>query len=199
MADNVTTNPGSGGAILRTHEVASAHFQRIIVSDRGPVNLAFSRLLDTVGDGSGTKPIVGDYSGAVTQFMLVPDTDTILRVTGLRVVIRDATIDADDYGGLGSPLTNGIEVQVRNGAGIIIDLTDEVPVKANADWGRYAAIERRQFASGDEILTVDWRLEHPLRLDATGSEYLTFRVHDNLTGLVDHYCLATGVVETTET
>lgn len=225
MADNVQLNPGALGDVLAADDVGGIKFQRVkptfgedgtavdvsaanplpvAQSGNGPVNLGFSRFLDTNGDGTGTKNANGNYSGATGTFYLAPPAGVIYRVERMLVTVEDtAGFSAAEYGNLGALLTNGIQVRVHNGTSTVQDLTDGIPVKGNAGWARFCYdADLKAWGVGNEILVARWtfsKMGAPLRLDGDATEALEVLLDDDLTGLVAHYFLAQGVVEDTGT
>lgn len=158
----------------------------------------FSRYLDTTGDGSGTKTAITDYSSGVQEFKLVPAHNETFKIARLMVHIRDAgAFSSDNYGGLGSALTNGIEVKVKDGSGTKLDLTAGIPVQANADWGAHCYdISYTQFGSGSNFVQVRWtflRAGEHLCVAGGKGEYFSVDVNDNFTGLVAHTFMAQGI------
>lgn len=201
MADNATISTGVGDAtiVIATKEVAAAHQQIVRQSFNGPVPTILSRFLDETGDGSGNKNAISDYSTGTTDFKIVPGAGVVMRLTRLLVTIGDGSMTAF-YGGLGSALSNGIVVQKRNAAGVVIDLTDAVPVTTNADWGShcYDVGLFQPGGAGDEFMHVRWtftKADHPIRLDGDAGEFFTVRMADNLTGLSLHRFLVQGYIE----
>ena len=79
------------------------------------------RACDTVGDGSGTTNAVGDYSSAADDFKITAQAGERLKIERMLVSYEDTSgMQAQEYGNLGSALTNGIEVLVTDGAGATI-------------------------------------------------------------------------------
>ncbi|MHC4716619.1 MAG: hypothetical protein ACYS5V_06595 [Planctomycetota bacterium] len=101
-----------------------------------PVN----RYLDTVGDGTGTKNAVGDYSGASAEqfYIQCPAAGgSNLVLTRMIIGIEDTTGMKPELYGAAAALGNGIQVKVidADGTTVISDLTDGVPIKTNTQWG----------------------------------------------------------------
>jgi hypothetical protein len=151
------------------------------------------RFLDTVGDGSGTKNAVGDYSagtGTPTSFKIVPPSGELYTLSRVIVQIRDSgLISAEGYGGLAA-LTNGVELRVRDGAGTVLDLVNGLPVKSNAGWGSFCYdVALTEFGAGDNFVQVRWTFSKSgkaLELNGDEGEYLEAYLSDDLTGLVGH-------------
>jgi hypothetical protein len=157
-----------------------------------------SRFLDTVGDGTGTKNAIGNYSGAEEEFCLLPGPDEVFYITRLIIHISDAgPFNADNYGGLAAPLPNGVSLMIRNGATTKFDFMDGWPVIDNADWSRvtYTAQELN-FGSGDDTMTavLDFKTGEGqlLVIDGSTGDRLAIVLNDNFTGLVENSFLAQG-------
>jgi hypothetical protein len=77
-----------------------------------------SRYADTVGDGSGIKNAIGDYSGETpTIFKIAPSAGEIYVINRLIPFLRDTGgLDADKYGN-NITLTNGIVIKVVRNVG----------------------------------------------------------------------------------
>ena len=160
--------------------------------------LIFSRMLDTVGDGSGTKDAVGNYSGAATSFKLKPPAGLIAEVGRVIIQIRDTVAPNSDKYGNNITLTNGISVKITRAGEVIRDLTDGLPIKSNAEWGRMCFdIKETGFASGTAFVQARWTFrrfsEKGLILNSGSDDALEFILNDSFVGLVDHYFTAQGV------
>lgn len=157
------------------------------------------RFLDTVGNGTGTKNAVGDYSDSglgQTVFKIAPQ-DGVYELTRLIVTIKDTQgVDSDFYGN-NITLTNGIEVQYWGSQGLVVDMTDGIPIMSNGDWKRYCYdVAPSQFGTGNDIVSVRWTfgktgMETVLRADE-GDE-LRIILHDDFRGLIEHYFEVQGV------
>lgn len=156
------------------------------------------RRLDAVGDGTGTKSAVGDYSLAAQDFKITAPSAHQYEISRMIVSVEDtAGFQAAEYGNLGAALTNGISVLVTDAAdATIIDLTDGAPVKTNAQWSSlcYDA-DLKTWGSGNELLAVRWTFAKagaPIRLKPGQS--LVARLNDDFTGLVGHTFEVQGLI-----
>lgn len=224
-ADYTELDAGSGGDKFATDTIGGVKHQQVKVqfgatgaatdvsaaaplpvspASDGEQNLIFTRILDTVGDGSGTKNAVGDYSGGATAFKLTPPASTIYRVTRLLVYIQDTTgMVASEYGNLGAALSNGVIVRVHNGSSTVIDLVDNDPIVENADFGKFCYdVQVLGWGSGNDILLARWKFAESgqdLRLDGDATESLEVVLNDSFTGLISHKFVAQGYTENTGT
>lgn len=160
--------------------------------------VVISRHLDTVGDGSGTKNAIGNYSATATEFKIVPGATEDFTITRLLVCLRDSgALSAEKYGFISGGLTNGVILEKRNGSGTMVDYTDLVPIKANAGWTRMCHdVQEHSYGAGDNFISARWtfvKSGHPIRLSGAKGEYLAIILEDDLTGLVEHYFVVQGV------
>ncbi len=165
----------------------------------GPVRSYVCRFMDTVGDGTGEKNAIGDYSSAEQIFFIQPSDIGTLRITRLMISIEDAgPIDAGAYGN-GIDLVNGIQLQVRDNSGVLNDLTDGVPIFTNAHWGRYTYdIKESSFGMGANYVLARWSFIKSgitIRLQGVENERLTMVLNDDFSGLVSHRFLVQGFFE----
>lgn len=160
-------------------------------SGYGPVPTALYRYLDTNGDGTGTQNANGDYSGASSEiFYIQPGPSEIIRLERMLVLVGGRKNDfyTDSYGGIAGGLTNGITVRVQNDSGTVLELTNGIPVKTNADWGGLcfdAEVYPSSNGNVDSYLRVRWtfaRSGYPLRLNGANNERLEIVLNDDFSG-----------------
>jgi len=151
--------------------------------------------LDTTGDGTGTTNANGDYSGGglgLTEFKIAPSAGQVFSIARMVVSLEDTKTLAANLYGKDITLANGIEVQVRNAAGALYDLTSGDPVITNADWGHFCYdVQVLNFGTNPstEHLVVRWTFAksgQSLILDGNAGEYLAVLLNDDLTGLISH-------------
>jgi len=224
-SDSIILNPGASGDKIAIDTISTVGHQRVKIQhgatgsatdvstasplpvaqdSNGTQNLIFSRYLDTVGDGSGTKSATGDYSAVQGIFRIAPAAGVIYRVTRMIIHIGDTSgFTAAEYGNLGAALGNGVQVRTHNGAATIIDLTDNVPVTTNAEWGNSCYdVDLKTWGAGDESLLVRWTFSkagQDIRLDGDATEELQVLLDDDLQGLLDHHFVVQGYQEGTPT
>lgn len=153
------------------------------------------RVLDTVGDGTGTKDASGDYSAAAQTFLIKPPAHTTYIISRMIGSIRDGgSFDSGFYGN-GLTLTNGIKVYCKSN-GETIDLFDGLSVLTNADWaGICYDIDISKFGSGNEYLNFRWTFSKSgtfIKLDGNKGDELYVELHDDFTGLVSQYFTVQG-------
>jgi hypothetical protein len=156
-------------------------------------NLMVSRMLDTTGDGTGSKIAIDTQISGL--FLCQPPAGQVFNVERMIIHVQDATLLAAGYGGL-SALSNGIEVKIVNDSGVLVDLTDDTPVKSLAHWGRYCYDSQiLGFGAGDDFFSARWtfgKAGQPIQLDGDSNERIEVSINDDLTGLVDHTFLIQG-------
>lgn len=224
MADNTRLNAGAGGDLFATDEIAGVKHQRVKIqhgadgsatdvsstsplpvsnSSTGAVKTIFSRQADTVGNGTGDFNAIGNYSSGglgETIFRIAPGAGEVYRITRMLVGVYDSSgMQCQEYGNLGSALTNGVVVRVHNGTSTLIDLTDNLPIKYNGQWGAlcYDA-DVKSWGNGNELLVARWTFERagqPIRLDGDNNEELQVVLNDNMTGLIEQTFTVQGYIE----
>jgi len=152
-----------------------------------------SRLLDSVGNGTGTK----NMAGAADEYLIKPPAGEIFLIDQIIVTIEDgAAIDVDGWGALVA-LTNGCLFRVRRqeAASPVVtvkDLADGTPFKSNIQLGRLG--ELYIFSSMTGCL-IQAKLKIPtIRLDGQRGESLSFETQDDLSGLTRQEVAVLGFV-----
>ena len=158
-----------------------------------------SRYLDTAGDGTGTKNANGNYASEAEIFYCQPGATEKIAATRMLVSVEDTNgFIAEEYGNLATALTNGVTVRVSDDNGVIVDLTDGIPVKYNAQWGALCYdVDVKTWGNGNELLVARWTFQKAgdfLNLDGSYNERVEVVLNDNLTGLISHYFLLQGQI-----
>jgi len=169
-----------------------------------------SRHLDTDGDGTGTKNAIGDYSATPEIFYIQPPAGEIYRITRMMVLIRGAksTFYTDSYGSR-TELSTGVEIRTQDDSGTIVNLTDNVPIKTNGNWGRFcydSEVYAADQGNTNTYLRVRWTFEksgQQIRLVGNNNERLEVVLNDNFSlasgggnnALVEHYFVVQGFEE----
>ena len=158
------------------------------------------RFLDTNGNGTGTKNAIGDYSVSPNQ-----NTEFYYEATQyselhrLIIHISDTTgMQSQDYGNIGSGLTTGYTIQIKNATdGVILDLCDGTVIKTNGSIGRYCYdVDLKNWGSGDEFIQARWSFSKggsPIVLEPNWKISIT--LNDDCSGLLEHYFMVQGTVE----
>tara|TARA_X000001388_G_scaffold65437_2_gene51925 strand:- start:8505 stop:9032 length:528 start_codon:yes stop_codon:yes gene_type:complete len=159
----------------------------------------FARFLDKTGKGTGDTNMNEDYSGGGGQeFKLTPDAGQVVRIERLIITIMDGTIVADQYGGIGGALSNGVNVFLRNGAGETFDMLNGEAIKMNGQWPGVT----HDYSLGDygsptnKFIAFRWAFENhfgaPVMLRGDLGEELVFKFEDDVSGLIMHRVMADG-------
>ncbi len=157
----------------------------------------FVQLLSTVGDGTGTTDMVGDYSSVDGVFSVAGGAgDDAITIARLLIFVQDAGVfDAERYGN-GIVLTNGIDLAVKDAAGTstVVQLTP-APIKTSGDLSALAY--DTQFVSvgtGDKYSTTRWTFSKFASpgLVLNKGQQLVATLSDDFTGLVHHRMTVQG-------
>lgn len=172
-------------------------------SGAGSVPTPICRILDTNGDGTGTKNANGDYQAGSDIFYIQPSASKIFRLSKMKIVIRGekGKIKSDWYVE-DSALSVGIQIRLQNDSGTIADFTDNVKFKRIGDYGRLDS-DIKLFNSSDESDTygfaiIMWSPDadgYPLRLDGASNERLEVVLNDDFSTLDEHYFTVQGYYE----
>ncbi len=162
----------------------------------------FSRHLTDTGLSGGTTNANGNYSGAVEEFYVTPRAgESEIWISRMMVAIEDTSgIQADEYGNLGSALSNGIHVFLKNDTETLIDLNDGHAITTNAIWGHFCYdVEVKSWGSSptNELLVARWSFfkgGQYIRVTDVDNMRFGISVNDNLAGLLGHFFLAQGFV-----
>jgi hypothetical protein len=170
-------------------------------SNRSP----FYRFADTVGDGSGIKDHVGNYTSP-TDILMAPPAARTFYVERLIVFVEDVgTIDPGKYG-TDIVLVNGVTVALKDDKGVILDLTDGKPIMTNAQWGRFCYdMDVMELAEqpgqgpppgrGHSAMVVRWSFFKggaPLVINGARREYFAITLHDDFSDLVSQTFMLQG-------
>ena len=168
----------------------------------------FTHVLDTVGDGTGSKNANGNYASTPGTFILKPPADRVFGVNEMLVLIRDTVIKSDGYGAITGGLTNGVSVHVVNDHEILEDLTNGMPVKTTAGWAAFCekvGAPEWDPGSAPKFFGGRWdfvtgREQNPIILrgnahnSSRNNERLVIILNDDLTGLIDHFFVCKGIL-----
>ena len=148
------------------------------------------KLLKYLTNSEGEKDHAKNYKREPEWVGISARDDVILRIERLTVLIMaNRYIWEENFGGgqpddssAGSPLTNGIDIALWDGPSKVLDFTDGLPVKTNADWFQLAGIDAptESAGGGQQARPVRWsfnRFGEPLEL--RGQEWFGFHLRDN--------------------
>ena len=173
---------------------------RKALSESGAQKNLITRVLDTVGDGTGTIEATGNYSAAVEEFFIQPAATEVIRLSRLLISVEDSgNFDAAKYGN-GITLSNGIKVICYNGeTDTESSHTGQLSVMHNADWGSYCYdVDVKTWGIGNEVLLARWTFQKSgqyLRLRGSVGDKFIIRLEDDFTDLVEHKFIVQGYYE----
>lgn len=146
-----------------------------------------SRHLDDIGNGTGNKDFIADYSGAQEIAFIQPPAGKIYRISRLLVLVSGQanSFKTDNYGSI-PELTNGIIVRTQDDSGTIVNFTDNIPIKTNGDWGGkcFDAEIYTAGATNDTYLRVRWTFAasgQQIRLIGDRNERFEICLNDDFT------------------
>ena len=154
------------------------------------------RFLSDNGASNGNKNMNGDYSITPDEFYFTVANGPGAIINRLTFHIEDTTgIQYEEYGNLGSALTNGYTIKVKDDSGSdVLDLCDGTLIKSNADIGKYCYdIGIIGVGAGDDMLQARWTLSktgQPLFLP--NGYRLSITLNDDFTGLIEHEIMVQG-------
>lgn len=156
------------------------------------------RYLDTNGDDTGDINAIGDYSSTPEVFYIQAPAGVKYELHRMIVAVEDGSgFRAERYGNLAAALTNGITIQCLNDDGVTCNLTDNRPIKTNAQWGMLCYdVELKSWGAGDELLLARLTFEkagEPLIIDGDMSGRLEVQLNDDFTGLVEQHFMIQGI------
>lgn len=156
-------------------------------------NLLF-QYLDTVGDGTGTTAMTGNYSVTPQEFLYLVPANKQATIERLIVEISDnGNFSAAGYGA-GVALTNGIHLSIHDENDVQILLLTPELVKTNAGWAGVAFnLNYIEFGNGDNNLVARWDFSgagSPLVLKA--GHKIHADLSDNFSGLLFHRMMIQG-------
>lgn len=149
-------------------------------------------LLDTVGDGSGTK----NMATTADVYLTKAPTNEIYVIDHITIgILDDSAIDVDGWGGIAA-LTTGclFTIQREEGASAaydIFDFTGGETLKDHIQLGRLGEMNFISDATGC-FVQLHMALGAPIRLDGDKGEAIVFEVQDNLSTLVRQEVAITG-------
>lgn len=134
------------------------------------------------------SPILNKNFSSGEVLKIQPAAGEILIIHRLIAEVQDTRVgfDVDSFGGMAA-LTNGIGIKVENASGVLVDLTNGLPIKTNSDWGRFCYdVNRIDYGNGDYSLQARWTFSKagvPLRLDGDAGEFLAMYFEDDFTDI----------------
>ncbi len=154
------------------------------------------RILDTVGDGSGTTDMAVDGSTTPVVFMVKPADGETFKFKRLNLVACATSFDrADRYGDL--TLATGFEIYTGNSLGVTKDFTAQLKITAWPMWGLLAGSDIPTSAGvGFDSFSVRWTFDkgsgEDIELVGSQGDYFAIKVNDNVAALIYQYVMLQG-------
>lgn len=154
---------------------------------------------DSIGDGSGSLNMTGDYSESGEGekiFLIKPPKGVVYSYFKLLSVIGDnKNINSGGYGGKSQPLDNGIIIRLMRGDKFRFALTCE-PITTSAGWAANAFDwQIIKEGSGDNLAIARWYFEEngiPLYVNGSLDERLEMVLRDDFSHLKSHFVRLQG-------
>jgi len=166
-------------------------------------NRLFTRVLDTVGDGSGDFQATGDYSETPTEFCIKPSSDDgeseLVVFSGAFHWRQDGKeIPTGGYGTKDDPLVNGIQAFIRHEGVITTHFMAGGAVHQNSGWALSATTihehpgkgkkDLASFTAGYEFMRT-WGSQIIL---VEGKDELVFLFNDDFTDFEEQFIVVHG-------
>lgn len=143
----------------------------------------------------GVSNAIGDYRSAPVDFAVESERPGTFSIARVIVYLESAGgMKAQDYGKIKDGLPNGIRVLLMRNGSVVEDLTDGLPVRKNAGWGRVCYdVSVNGWGSGNDFLVARWTFTQAgVPVVLTEGTRLTFRLQDDFRSLVAHHFMAQG-------
>lgn len=150
------------------------------------------RYLDTVGDGTGTKSAIGDYSASSQAFKIVCPQDKGIVLSSFMIHLAGTTaFTLTGYGSIAA-LTNGISMSLLKN-GNVYDLLDGSPIKTNDDLAHFSPkVNHLTFSGGDSLIVPLTFDDFGFKLELNSGDYLQVTLNDNFSSLTSQYFIVKG-------
>lgn len=147
------------------------------------------------GDGENFDLNVdGDPTEQVFRVASPPNKRFLIR--SLRLHIVDLGIQPDEFGGLGSALSNGIVLEAHNasGADVFHFVGESHPITANYELEHLGQTSYLAFGTLQDLLTchLDMVVQYGGLFLLDKGEYLSMHIRDDLTNLTHMECVVSG-------
>ena len=158
--------------------------------------------MDTIGNGRGDIDFIDNYSVTPTKARHNVPANEHHELHRLIISIEDSSgMKADEYGDLGAALTNGITIVAEDDNSTLLNITDNVPIKTNAQWGQLCFDTELKSWGGtpsDDILLVRFTFEKsglPIVIHGhpKNNRRLVINLSDDFSGLIHHKFMLQGI------
>jgi len=154
------------------------------------------RLLDDVGDGSGSADMNINGATTPTVFLIKPAASETFNLKRMNIAFIGASMDRGDrYGDL--ILANGLKVYIGNSEGVTLDYTLQQRIQAWPHWGILAGSDVPSSGGvGFDAMNVRWTFDkgtgEDVELVGAQGDYLAVLVEDDISALGYHFCAVQG-------
>lgn len=165
----------------------------VILKD-GMSKFPINKILDTVGDGSGTNNAIGNYSGGAQSFKMTVPVGTSYTVSNLIIYLAGGTAFTNDgYGSIINSLANGWTIKIYK-SGVLNDLLDGNLIKANRDLESISTSICHPTFGGlaDSLVATISFSSYGMPFYISESEYIEVILNDNFSGLAKHQFIVQG-------
>ena len=158
---------------------------------------ALYRILDTVGDGTGTKNANLDFDATPDEFFIQPPAGKLYVLHRILYYVGDVgKVENSSYGAIAGGITNGWKLEVVDNADVVLlDFNDGISYKRNIDLGgnNYDVTIHDDGVGKPGWVAVRFtfaKAGRPIILEATHRMRVAFS--DDLTPLTEHYFQVQG-------
>lgn len=152
-----------------------------------------SQLMDTTGDGTGTA----EMARASAVYKCKPPTGKEYTLARMNVYIESGQKFRGDGYGSASPLTNGIDITIRDAAGSLFRYTPQA-IKRIGHWHLLAGVDMdyTDATAGNSVASIRWSFYKGsglTSLNGDRGEFLQVETRDAMDHLVSHLIQIQGV------
>lgn len=153
-----------------------------------------NKQFDTVGNGTGTKNAIGNYSAEAQSFKITVPANKTYSLENLKIYMASSSaFTTSGYGSSLANITNGWTIKVRKD-GVLTDILDGMVIKSNYDLeGIATSINRVSFSGLEDgfVVTVSFS-EYGIPFYLKAAEYIEIVLNDDFSGLTKHQFIIKG-------
>lgn len=145
-------------------------------------------------DSGASSDLNADGSTTPIAFNVVASTGKKFFIHEIVIIMEDQNINYQKFGGIAGGLTNGLDVEVKEGGEAARDVTAFGAVKNNAQFG-LAGSGLQLTASSTDLLVVDFNIAGrgtTFELVDSNSDFFRVTVNDDLTAIDNFKVVAQG-------
>jgi len=157
------------------------------------------RYLDTVGDGSGTKNAIGNYSAGeqIFKFTNPVSAQCVVITTFIAHIAGPTNFALTGYANIAGGLTNGWTMHTTMG-GVTTQFLDGEPIKTNDDLAHFSPkINHLNFnGAGDSLICPLESSQFGMVLTLHGGDTFQVILHDDFSTLTSQHFIIQGYTNT---